>query len=428
MTQETRAQQAQAEGGSFFQRSPSQVVAEGVIFVASFGTVTAFECDGRLLLVDTSADRFASEVVDDLRTNRTQAPVEAIVYTHGHIDHVTGASAFLADAEARGHPRPRIIAHRDVPPRFDRYHLLGPQNDAINRYQFNMAPEERPFSDAAWVYPDETYAEGMTITIGGERFELHHSRGETDDETWVWCPGRRVLCTGDTFIWATPNAGNPFKVQRYALDWASALEQMAALRPLHLLPGHGPPMSGEERIQEALLTTSSWLRSIHDQVVAKMNEGKWLEDILREMEYPAVDRPWLRPIYDHPEFVARNVYRLYGGWYDGDPANILPAHSEEIAQAVVAAAGSQAVVAAAGSQALLARARRLRDEGDLRLACHLVDFVRKGEPERREAWELWRELFAARAHAEPSLMARNAFRAAVREAEARLEALSGAMS
>jgi alkyl sulfatase BDS1-like metallo-beta-lactamase superfamily hydrolase len=27
-------------------------------------------------------------------------------------------------------------------------------------------------------------------------------------------------------------------------------------------------------------------------------------------------------VYDHPEFIARNVYRLYGGWYDGDPANI----------------------------------------------------------------------------------------------------------
>jgi len=37
-------------------------VAEGVIFVPSFGTVTAFECDGRLLLVDTSADRFASDL------------------------------------------------------------------------------------------------------------------------------------------------------------------------------------------------------------------------------------------------------------------------------------------------------------------------------------------------------------------------------
>jgi hypothetical protein len=57
------------------------------------------------------------------------------------------------------------------------------------------------------------------------------------------------------------------------------------------------------------------------------------------------------------------------------------------------------------------------------MACHIADFVRKGEPDNREAWLLWRELFEARAGAEPSLMARGAFHSAVREAEARLKEL-----
>lgn len=77
---------------------------------------------------------------------------------------------------------------------------------------------------------------------------------------------------------------------------------------------------------------------------------------------------------------------------------------------------------------LLDRARALRDAGDpdgrsLQMACYIVDFVRKGEPDNREAWLLWRDLFAARILAEPSLMARGAFHSAVREAEARLAEL-----
>ena len=56
------------------------------------------------------------------------------------------------------------------------------------------------------------------------------------------------------------------------------------------------------------------------------------------------------------------------------------------------------------------------------MACHLVDFVRKGQPDNREALELWRDLFADRAAAEPSLMARGAFLSAVREADANLKA------
>jgi alkyl sulfatase BDS1-like metallo-beta-lactamase superfamily hydrolase len=400
------------QDAAFYLRGPLQMVSTDVAFIPSMGNCSAFLCDNLLLVVDTCGFWFAGNTVNDLRRSFSEAPVQAIVYTHGHIDHVSGAERFLQDADARGYARPRIIGHKDVAPRFDRYRLLEEQNNFINRYQFSLERQMKPFTAAAWTYPDTAYDESLTMTVGGEVFELHHARGETDDETWIWCPRRRVLCTGDTFIWCSPNAGNPYKVQRYARDWADALEHMASLHPQHLLPGHGPALTGEEEIQEALLTTAHFLRSIHDQVVAGMNEGKWLEDILRQIQYPPTDKPWLRPIYDHPEFVARNVYRLYGGWYDGNPANMLPAHSDEIAAVLVAVAGAQN---------LLARARKLRDEGDLQLACHIVDFVRKGEPENREGWTLWRDLFAARAAAEQSLMARGAFLAAVREAEERLK-------
>jgi alkyl sulfatase BDS1-like metallo-beta-lactamase superfamily hydrolase len=411
----TSARNLPPEQAAFFHLGQAQLIADGIAFFPALGNSTAFIGENGVLIVDTAQERFTAAIISGLRANYSQAPVEAIVYTHGHIDHVTGAQSFLDEAQTRGHRRPRILAHRDLPRRFDRYQLLARQNDHINRIQFNLPAEAKPFSDATLTYPDTTYDDATTTTVGGTVFELHHCRGETDDETWVWCPSQRALCTGDTFVWCSPNAGNPYKVQRYAIDWARGLEQMAGLHPLHLLPGHGPALSGEERIQEALLTTANFLRSIHDQVVAGMNEGKWLEDIIREIDWPATDKPWLQPVYDHPEFIARNVYRLYGGWYDGDPANILPAHSEQIAAALVAAAGAEPI---------LARARKLRDEGELQLACHLTDFVRKGAPDNREAWELWRDLFSARAASESSLMARGAFHAAIRQAEERLKQLA----
>jgi alkyl sulfatase BDS1-like metallo-beta-lactamase superfamily hydrolase len=409
------ARNLQPEEAAFFHLGEPSRISEDVAFFPALGNSTAFLGERGILIVDTAQQRFTPTVLTGLRANFSQVPIEAVVYTHGHVDHVTGAQAIIDEAQSHGNHRPNVIAHRDLPRRFDRYRLLAAQNDHINRIQFNLPGDARPFSEAVFTYPDTVYDEGLTTIVGGTVFELHHCRGETDDETWVWSPSNRVLCTGDTFVWCSPNAGNPYKVQRYALDWARGLEQMAALRPLHLLPGHGPPLSGEERIQEALLTTAQFLRSIHDQVVAGMNEGKWLEDIIRDIDWPATDKPWLQPIYDHPEFIARNVYRLYGGWYDGDPANILPAHSEEVAATLIAATGAGPI---------LERARKLRSEGDLQLACHLVDFVRKGEPDNREAWELWRDLFAARAASERSLMARGAFAAAVREAEARLKDLA----
>jgi alkyl sulfatase BDS1-like metallo-beta-lactamase superfamily hydrolase len=401
---------------AFFYRGPSSAVLDDVAFFTTQGNGTVFMCKDRCFVVDTTPQWYCGRTIEDLRANYTQLPVEAIAYTHGHIDHVTGAETYIKDASERGFQRPRIIGHRDISRRFDRYRMMHQQNNFINRVQFNLPANVGAFSTVPWTYPETVYDQSLTMTIGGERFELYHARGETDDETYVWCPNRRVLCTGDTFVWSSPNAGNPYKVQRYASDWATALEHMASLRPLHLLPGHGPPLSGEADIQDALLTTAAFLRSIHDQVVAKMNEGKWLEDILREIDWPSTDHPWLRPIYDHPEFIARNVYRLYGGWYDGNPANMLPAHSHDIAEALIGATGAAPI---------LARARELRDAGEVKLACHLVDFVRKGDGDNVEAWELWRELFTARAAKETSLMARGAFYYAVREAEENLERLRG---
>jgi alkyl sulfatase BDS1-like metallo-beta-lactamase superfamily hydrolase len=402
------------EQAAFFYLGPSKRIDERVVFLSSFANVVAFTGETGVLLVDTSQERFPKRVLDDLRKSYSQAPVEGVVYTHGHIDHVTGAEGIIAEARERGDRRPHIIGQELVRPRFDRYQLTSHHNDHINRIQFNLPPDAQPFTQAPWTYPDIEYRDGLEMQVGEMRFEFHHSRGETDDETWVWQPDTRVLCTGDTFVWCSPNAGNPYKVQRYARDWADALEQMAALKPLHLLPGHGPAMSGEGQIEEALLSTAHLLRSIHDQVVKGMNSGRWLEDIIRDMDWPATDKPWLQPIYDHPEFIARNVYRLYGGWWNGDPADMLPAHSEDVAAALIGAVGAAPI---------LERARAARDAGDLQLACHLADYVRKGDPKNKEGWELWRDLFTERAARERSLMARGAFKYAVRMAEAALKDL-----
>ena len=245
-------------------------------------------------------------------------------------------------------------------------------------------------------------------------FEFHHARGETDDETWVWQPDTRVLCTGRHVRLVLAQRRQPVQGPALRQDWADALEEMAALKPAHLLPGHGPAMSGEGQIEDALLSTAHFLRSIHDQVVAGMNEGKWLEDIMRDMDWPATDKPWLRPIYDHPQFIARNVYRLYGGWWDGDAANMLPAHPSDVAAALIGATGSTPI---------LDRARAAQAAGDLQLACHLTDFVRRGEPDNREAWELWRDLFTARSLNGASAHGPRRVQAAVRDAEAKLKEL-----
>src|SRR5581483_889766 len=220
----------------------------GVAFVSSFANVAAFDTDDGLVLVDTGSFLLAGQIHAAIR-GWSSRPLHTAVFTHGHVDHVFGVGPFEEEARTAGWRRPHVVAHEDLPARFDRYRTTAGWNACINARQFRMPNLRWP---TEYRYPDEVHHATHTVTVGGLRLELVHARGETDDHTWVWVPDRRVLCTGDLFIWASPNAGNPQKVQRYPHDWARALRAMQTLDAELLLPGHGYPIRGAARIRQAL--------------------------------------------------------------------------------------------------------------------------------------------------------------------------------
>src|SRR5438552_8514546 len=358
-------------------------IAPGVLFVHAFANVTALRTDAGLVLVDTGNYRARDKTFAAVR-GWDGAPLAAAVYTHGHVDHACGLPPFLEEARTRSWPRPRIVGHRDVARRFDRYRATAPWNGLINARQFSIAP----WWPTAYDYPDTTYADTHRLEIGGVALELTHARGETDDHTWLWWPARRMLFTGDLFFWVAPNAGNPQKVQRYAAEWAAALRAMAARGAELLVPGHGVPVVGAGRVRPVLEDTAEWLETLARETVARMNAGASLEQILAEVRPPAhlADRPYLQPVYDEPEFVVRNVWRLYGGWWDGVPAHLKPAPEATLGREVAALAG--------GAGALVARATALAASGDLALASHLADWAVAAAPDDRAAHAARAALYA----------------------------------
>jgi alkyl sulfatase BDS1-like metallo-beta-lactamase superfamily hydrolase len=380
-------------------------------FVAAFSNVAAFTTDDGMILVDTSSQLLAPRVHEVLARWRPHT-LHTAVFTHGHIDHVFGVERYEADARERGASPPRVVAHEAVRARFDRYIATAGYNTAINRRQFGLDGRFQWPTD--YRYPDETYRDSTNLDIGGVRFELHHARGETDDHTWVWLPESRILCTGDLFIWASPNCGNPQKVQRYPKEWSVALRTMAGLGAATMLPGHGLPIVGADRVREALESTALLLEGLHDDTLRMMNEGARLDDVIHAVHAPAalLEKPYLRPIYDEPEFVVHNIWRLYGGWHDGNPAHLKPARDTAVAAEVAALAG--------GADRLAARARELMTAGDLRLAAHLAEWAVAAAPEDAEAQRARAEVFEARVAAEASTMSKGIFGAAARESREKL--------
>jgi alkyl sulfatase BDS1-like metallo-beta-lactamase superfamily hydrolase len=392
-------------------------IGDGVALVESFSNVIAFSTEEGLFLSDTSGALTGAAVVERLR-GWSPEPFHTILYTHGHVDHVGGAGFFVADAERHDHAAPRFVGHENLPPRFERYDLTDGYNTVVNRRQFggvaNLAiGGAKRFLPRQTPLPDLTFEDELSLSVGGLAITLRHARGETDDHAWAWLPEKKIILCGDLFMWNFPNAGNPQKVQRYPREWAAALREMSGLGAELFMPAHGFPIAGADRIRMVLDDTASALEGLLRDTLEMMNAGERLDAILHSVSVPAelMRKPYLRALYDEPEFTIRNIWRLYGGWYDGNPARLKPAPDSVVASEVARLAG--------GVAALVGRAEELAGAGEHRTACHLIEMAVLAEPDDKRAHGARAAIYAERRARETSLMSKGIYGFAARESEAK---------
>ena len=362
---------------------------------------------GEVLVVDTSNARLAPRAVAGLR-EQTPDPVAHVVYTHGHVDHVGGAPSFLADAEQRGHPRPTFWAHEALPARFARYQATWGWNNEVNRRQFQLPAGVDAFP-RDFVAPDRTYRDTVVIDLAGERVELHHARGETDDASWVWLPERRLALVGDLSVQSLPNTGNPNKPQRYTLEWAEALDAIAQREPASIIPGHGDPLRGDHAL-EVLRETARALRFLHAAVLERLNAGQWPDEIVDAaiaLPRDLAEKPYLRPSMAAPSsWCATCCAPTRAG---GEATR--PSCSRRGARTPRAIWWRWR-----GVTALFAKARALAQAEQHRRALHLAVYLAQADSGDAEARALVAELCDALAEREPSFIARNFYRSAGRQA------------
>ncbi|MDG1387746.1 MAG: alkyl sulfatase dimerization domain-containing protein [Halioglobus sp.] len=353
--------------GSYLIRMP---IVNAAFFVTEEGVV----------LVDAGMGPAGPAVLDAIRSV-TDKPIHTVIYSHGHVDHAYGTWAIIEAGET-----PQIIAHDLLKPRFNRYIRL---RGSLAKYM-SQPEDQLPASTSDLVWPTRYFTDRLEIEVGDETFILQHHKGETDDQLYVWVPGRKALASADYYQGFLPNAGNGKRSQRHVEEWSVAMKEMAALNPQILLPAHGKEITEPAVIQENFLALAEAFDYIVDHTIDGLNAGKRKEQIFGSVQLPEhlANHPSLNVQYVTPNDISKMVIKKYTGWWDDIPSNWTPASMEQQGNMIIELAGGNI-------PAITSYARKLINQ-DIRLASHLTDWLFYARPDNAEVQQLVFDVYKSR--------------------------------
>ena len=387
-------------------------LAKGVWTAVGYAASTQHMIEGKqsVTIIDTSESTGAAKNVLAEFRKHTDKPIQRIIYTHSHRDHISGATVF---SEGRDIP---ILASATF-----KSDLIGQEASAIaptkalqrrtmaqfgigllpeERISLGCGPGDRPMEGmgAGHIPPTQLISEDTDIDLDGVAARLIMAPGETADHMVVWLPDLRVLIPGDNWYHAFPNLyairGTPY---RDFAAWADSLEMLAALRPEVLAPGHTMPVFGSENVREVLTTTRAAILHVMQHTAEGMNAGLPPDDIAATITLPPeiAEKPWLGEYYGKASWSARAYAAGTLGWYDGNPTHLGTLSSK---------ARAEHMANLAGGVAALRKAAETSDDLQWRLELcdHLITLGQSAEALKAETME-------ALAETEVNATARNTY-------------------
>ena len=334
-------------------------------------------------------------------------PVSAVIYSHSHIDHWGGVRGLPIDEADVAAGRVAIIAPEGFLDFAISENVFA--GNVMNRrlfYQYGLLLTPGPYGFVG-VGPFVKVPAGATgliapnRTIGG-KFEETEVDGipvvfqnapntEAPRTMNVFFPGLETLFVADMIFASLHNLytlrGAPV---RDALAWSKSLnETLLRFGPNTevMCAGHNWPRFGRDRVAEVIRTHRDVYANLNNQVLHLANQGVTINQIHNVYELPqSLEDTWfIRGYHGHVTHNARAVVQRFLGFWDCNPATLVPLSPEDSAPLYVEMMG--------GAERIVARGQELYNAGEYLLAMEIVNKLVQAEPQNEAGKELLADIF-----------------------------------
>jgi glyoxylase-like metal-dependent hydrolase (beta-lactamase superfamily II) len=228
----------------------------------------------------------AQAVIDEIQ--KTGKPVEAVVITHIHPDHVGGTAAFV-----KAFPGARVAASAE-----SAQGLKSDPGGLLALAKQYLSPD---FEVAT---PTETLKDGEPFTAAGLTFEVRQvGPGESYAMNVLYLRDAGALFAADVVC----NEMTPFLAEQRTGPWLKQLDWLAATYPdaQMVYPGHGAPAP----LKTLVDSTRDYLTRVRELVSSHQTVQPQLTPALRTQIVGEIDQlfPGLTPVVAIPDALGLNV-------------------------------------------------------------------------------------------------------------------------
>ena len=355
-------------------------------------------------------------------------PVSAVIYSHTHADHWGGVRGIVDEADVRSGKIPLIAP-------IDFMGFTVSENvyagNAMNRrlfYQYGMLLPASPYGyvgqglgqavssgSVGLIAPNRFVEKAIEeIDVDGVKMIFQNTPNtEAPREMNTYIPDMKALWMAENVIASLHNIytlrGAPV---RDPLNWSKYIGEALyrfGLEAEVMFASHHWPRWGNDRIQEVLRGQRDLYAHMNNQVLHLANQGVTINQIHNVYEVPkSLQSKWFcRGYHGSPEHNSRGVIQRYLGFWDCNPATLIPLSPSDSAPLYVEMMG--------GAKKIMARGRQLYNQGKYLLAQEIVNKLVQAQPQNQPAKDLLADIFEQIGYQQENPGLRNSFLAGAYE-------------